>query len=89
MLQSDRPKKKKLRQLEAKIQDLAGVAEIVTNGKAEFEPVFTDMKKTSSEITAQIREISKQGVLVNNHKHQLATSKVDLTDVYLELLNLF
>ena len=89
MLQSDRPKKKKLRQLEAKIQDLVDVAEVVTNGKAEFEPVFTDMKKTSSEITAQIREISKQGVLVNNHKHQLATSKVDLTDVYLELLNLF
>ena len=89
MLQSDRPKKKKLRQLEAKIQDLVDVAEIVTNDKAEFEPVFTDMQKTSSEITAQIREISKQGVLVNNHKHQLATSKVDLTDVYLELLNLF
>ena len=81
-LQSGRPKRKKLKHIEAKVHEMVDIMDIAKPDKPDNVFLLEKMKRCSTQVTNQIREIGKQVVIVNTHKTQLASAKVDLIEVF-------
>ena len=82
MKQSDRPKKKKLKALQDKLEELADEIEAKKTAKPDLETVFVDVTKCLEETSKQAKELRKILAAVNEYKTNLGKGAVVLIEEY-------
>lgn len=79
---SDRPKKKKLKVFQGKLEDLVDQIEIKKQSQPDLDHLQTEVEKCLDETSKQVREINKATVAVGSHKKAIENGKVVLSERY-------
>ena len=82
MKQSDKPKKKKLKALQDKLEELADEIEAKKTAKPDLETVFADVTKCLEETSKQAKELRKITAAVNEYRTNLNKGAVVLIEEY-------
>ena len=85
----NRPKRKKLKMYQAKLEELVDQYELKKTCKPDLEPLFQDVEKCLGETNKQAREIGKVAAAVANHKASIQNQTVVLAGTYTMILLLF
>ena len=79
-MQSHRPKKKKLKTFQGKLEDLVDQLEIKKTQKSDLVAVHGEVEKTLDDTSKHVREISKAIVSAANLKQGLTGGTAVLSD---------
>ena len=79
-VQSHRPKKKKLKVFQGKLEDLGDMCEVQKSTKPELSSLHEDIEKCLKDTAQQVREINKVTLAVASHKNSIQNGNVALLE---------